>query len=377
MEYEIHEVEKFYDNNVTDRCGYPVEQRRQLGASFTDSHEPKVGDSLIFKENGKLFERIVVSVHSNGNVWEDVESLDVEYYTREIEPDQFVIVNREDGLPPFGCVNLLFGVMNGRGEITVPIEYDEIEWLPYPASSYLKVRKKERWGVIDCMGNIKIPVKYDSIIYPFDLINKFDNYLAGNGGHYLCYDRDFKIIPQDLGCFKIISELYDGLFIVHGGKQYSYGMVDRLGKVILPLSHNNIACFGNELIIAEKNWENKFCRYICNKRGKIIVDSFDTIHRLVKNKFGLSFSPETVRTNQQNLCGNGIYKIGRYISGVGNMFFLIDGNGKYLLKGRYDEIIIGDGTIYTTFKTNPGHKDIHDEYDAKEIFENAGLHDFL
>ena len=59
------------------------------------------------------------------------------------------------------------------------------------------------------------------------------------------------------------------------------------------------------------------------------------------------------------------------------MFFLIDGNGKYLLKGRYDEIIIGDGTIYTTFKTNPGHKDIHDEYDAKEIFENAGLHDFL
>ena len=87
MEYEIHEVEKFYDNNVTDRCGYPVEQRRQLGASFTDSDEPKVGDSLIFKENGKLFERIVVSVHSYGNVWEDVESLDVEYYTREIEPD--------------------------------------------------------------------------------------------------------------------------------------------------------------------------------------------------------------------------------------------------------------------------------------------------
>ena len=149
--YVINVRHEYYDMNECDARGYPEKKWESHSTSYESNKEPEVGDSQLIRKNGKLYERIVRSVHFNGCVYEDTESYDVEYYTREIQPDKFIIdkkwVKNKSSQEP------KFGVLNGRNKIVVPYEYDEIETM---AEGVFKVRKGKKWWIIDCKdGSIK------------------------------------------------------------------------------------------------------------------------------------------------------------------------------------------------------------------------------
>lgn len=122
--YEIHPGHEYYDFEGCDVRGYPTKRWSSHGSSFNRNKEPVVGDCEIIKKNGKLYRRVIRSVHFNGCVYEDVESYDVEYSITEIAPNELVIdkkwvlVGRSQ--------EPKYGVINGNGKIVLPYKFDEI-----------------------------------------------------------------------------------------------------------------------------------------------------------------------------------------------------------------------------------------------------------
>ncbi len=141
--YEIHPGHEYYDFEECDARGYPTKGWSSYGSSFDSNKEPEVGDCEIIKKNGKLYRRVIRSVHFNGYVYEDTESYDVEYSITEIAPDELVI--DEKWVLIGRSQEHKYGVINGRGKIVVPYKYDEIV---IEAPDCFKVRKGKKWHQI-------------------------------------------------------------------------------------------------------------------------------------------------------------------------------------------------------------------------------------
>lgn len=141
--YVINPGHEYYDFEECDARGYPQKGWSSYGSSFESNKEPKVGDCEIIKRNGKLYWRVIRSVHFNGCVYEDTESYDVEYSTTLIAPDELVI--DEKWVLVGRNQERKYGVINGNGKIVVPYEYDEIK-IKNP--NYFKVRKGKKWRKI-------------------------------------------------------------------------------------------------------------------------------------------------------------------------------------------------------------------------------------
>ena len=141
--YEIHPGREQYDYEECDARGYPQKGWSSHGSSFESNKEPEVGDSEIIKKNGKLYRRVIRSVHFNGYVYEDTESYDVEYSTTKIAPDDLLI--DEKWVLIGSTQKHKYGVLNGRGKIVVPYEYDEIV---IESPDTIKARKGKKWRQI-------------------------------------------------------------------------------------------------------------------------------------------------------------------------------------------------------------------------------------
>ena len=265
--YEIHEGYEYYDENEGDARGYPVKKWHSSGGSFDSHHRPEVGDSWIFEENGKLYRRSVRSVISRGSVWEDTEALDVEYDTIEISPGECVIDSKwVDG-------KNRYGVINGRLEVVVPFEYDEIVFLSQSPKYVAMVRKDNKWGVFDCEeGALKIPVSYDSIsIYG-------SYYKAKIGDANYLFDDKYEKRPDAFKSFKIVSKIYDSYFFVKVRDREGFGVLDEDGNLILPVKYDNIYCVENGfLTLTKDNGESVFSLF--DKRGQLKKGPF---HRLTE-----------------------------------------------------------------------------------------------
>ena len=152
--YVINEYNVYYDENELDAQGNPIKKWHTIEHSFDTKHEPEVGDSWMYKENGKVYRRVVQWVHSNGMIYEDTEELDVEYQTFEVNPDDFFVEQKHGK----------YGVVNGLLEMVVPYEYDILESQPQPTSNLAKAKKDGKWGLIDCRnGKVIIPVECEAV----------------------------------------------------------------------------------------------------------------------------------------------------------------------------------------------------------------------
>jgi len=62
------------------------------------------------------------------------------------------------------------GYINRDGELTIPLEYDDAEEIPY--RKYFKVAKNGKWGIIDIQNKIMIPFQWNhlTVSYHHDLI---------------------------------------------------------------------------------------------------------------------------------------------------------------------------------------------------------------
>ena len=257
--YIIHEGHEYYDENEGDARGYPVKKWHSSGGSFETSEEPKVGDSWMFEENGKVYRRVIQSVHSRGMVWEDTEELDVEYHTYEVKPDEF-FVEQEHGH---------YGIINGLKEVVVPYEYDFIATTH--KKNFVKVKKNGGWGILNCYnGEIVIPIGCEDILY---LKGYPTCWMVRKDGVWMCYDDDFHPSMLNISQFEKVCDLEDGL-VAYKAASDSLGVVDSEKNIILPFAYKQIKLFGDGLIYAyskqktEDYEQQNGIYYIYNFEGK-------------------------------------------------------------------------------------------------------------
>lgn len=348
--YIINEGHEYYDENECDARGYPVKRWRSTGGSYESISEPEVGDSWIFEENGKLYQRRITAVHFNGCVYENTDSYDVEYSTSEIKPDQLVmdekwVLNKETHLG-----ETKHGVFNGRNEIVVPYEYDYIKGLNFiydqkvttfgvrkgdkwgiidckggtlkhitpleydeikdiDIKNAVKVRKDNKWGVIDCSdGSLKIPISYDSIEH-FGR-----NWIAKQGENDSYYDNDFNVISLQLSHYKIIQPAYDGLFIAEDYfKENTVGVLDLNGKVIIPMKFYSIICVRDGFLAEEYKYSmvgrNDPKRYLFDQNGQTIIGPFKKLTDILDDETEINGEMYSFSTRNNVIIPDSVTKI--------------------------------------------------------------------
>lgn len=350
--YIINEGHEYYDENECDARGYPVKRWRSTGGSYESNSEPEVGDSWIFEENGKLYQRRITAVHFNGCVYENTDSYDVEYSTSEIKPDQLVmdekwVLNKETHLG-----ETKHGVFNGRNEIVVPYEYDYIKGLNFiydqkvttfgvrkgdkwgiidckggtlknitpleydeikdiDIKNAVKVRKDNKWGVIDCSdGSLKMPISYDSIEH-FGR-----NWIAKQGENDSYYDNDFNVISLQLSHYKIIQPAYDGLFIAEDYfKENTVGVLDLNGNVIIPMKFDGIRCLNNVFLAEEYKYSiggldyNHPKRYLFDQNGQTIIGPFNKLTDILDDETEINGEMYSFSTRNNVIIPDSVKKI--------------------------------------------------------------------
>ena len=260
--YIIKEGHEYYDENEGDARGYPVKKWCSSGESRESHHEPKVGDSWIFEENGKFYRREVRAVRSNGYVWEDTESLDVEYSTYEIDPEDTMIDEKQTW---DGCK---YGIINGRKEVIVPYVYDVMEKQNNPYTNYAKVKKDGKWGVINWKnGLLIIPVECEDILW-FRTQYAYTFWMCRKAGKWSLLDKKFKHTVPDVKHFCMLQEISEGKvkwwkrnkshFTIWGGEKERFvGMVDRKKNIVIPFLYTSIFPDENRLLHVTEGDTNK------------------------------------------------------------------------------------------------------------------------
>lgn len=127
--------------------------------------------------------------------------------------------------------NEKYGFENAQGKIVIQAVYDRAEDF---SDNLALVMKNNKFGFIDKKGIVKIPLKYDNA-----------------------------------------ESFYEGLAKVNQGAEFSeligrlggtWGLINKEGKVIIPIEYRGIDFIANGEILATK--DNK--GYIFNRKGKLI-----------------------------------------------------------------------------------------------------------
>ena len=219
---------------------------------------PEVGESWVFQENDKWYRREIVKVRSRGFVWDQVEALDVEYYTKELHPTDYVV----------GQKNGKYGVVSGDGEVLVPYEYDFIA--KTSKEFYVKVKKQGRWGILNCYdGKAVIPVECLDILFNIYWFVRKDDW------DWQCYNFDFKPTKPDDHYFRFVRELGGGLLVYDTYSAGTQGVFDSEDKLILPPVYTRIEPFGDKGLIyafdkqtTEDSEKRKAIHYLFDAKGR-------------------------------------------------------------------------------------------------------------
>lgn len=163
--------------------------------------------------------------------------------------------------------------MNRRGKILVSLQagYEEID--DFSNDGLARVRKNNKWGFVSKLGEEVIPVKYDRA-------NAFSEGLTmvGQKNTYYIIDENGEIITTltfDLDEFGYFN---NGKITVEKDKKV--GVIDKYGKIIIPIEYNNIFELSDNSYRVEK--DNK--AGIINQNGKTIISiEYDEIDDFSQN----------------------------------------------------------------------------------------------
>jgi hypothetical protein len=152
--------------------------------------------------------------------------------------------------------NGLWGFLNEKGELIVPIMYDDILvseevsvdgglWF-FSQDGLCAVKKNGKWGLIDNENNIVVDFEYDGIKFTTSGLDDWryfsDGFLSVKKGKF------WSVINKD-GLNKIPFE-YDDVEIWSEGnvcikRNNKWGLLDSLGKQLVPIEHKNAMDAGN------------------------------------------------------------------------------------------------------------------------------------
>lgn len=146
----------------------PIMQHHKIG--FIDKNGNVVIQPVYDDFKGKSFSRTHTSacvkknnkwgiIASDGHTIADFEYdfifPSISYYTNYQEDDDYFKQLYT------ACKNHQWGVLKNDGSIF--IEFGKYDWIDGYDSGIVRVKKKEKWGIIDYMGQIALPVEYDNI----------------------------------------------------------------------------------------------------------------------------------------------------------------------------------------------------------------------
>jgi hypothetical protein len=131
--------------------------------------------------------------------------------------------------------SLLFGLIDHKGDIVVPIQY---QFLSSTDNDLLLARKQQKYGIMDYAQNAVVPFIYDA--YHANHSDKVIAWYFGNGRKYqLIYNlSDRSQYPLDN--YDRIHDHYRhyGYYLVE--KNGLYGLVTLQGKIVLPPDYTRI-----------------------------------------------------------------------------------------------------------------------------------------
>ena len=88
----------------------------------------------------------------------------IDTLVNEVIPPQYENASRFFGDYAKVQLNGKLGLINRSGNVTIPIDYDELEYGLW-TKEYVVVKKKERYGVVSLTGNMLLECVYDKIIH--------------------------------------------------------------------------------------------------------------------------------------------------------------------------------------------------------------------
>ncbi len=166
--------------------------------------------------------------------------------------------------------NNQYGIINKKGEITLPIEYEEIGL--FKGDNISMAKKNGLFGIIDSYGNIKLPFDYENIMSYKD----WDYFILQKGKDYGAIDKQNLnvILPTEYQAMK--QCFYDeNKFIVK--KNGFYGIITRDKEAVIPIEYDEISNwveYGPDEHFIVKNGKHG----LISREGKIVIPpSYDRI----------------------------------------------------------------------------------------------------
>ena len=185
------------------------------------------------------------------------------------------------------------GWINQKGEVVLPFEYDELTQIKLSEKRYYKYKKGLKWGFMTLDGGVLTPPIYET----FKIMGK-DLLIVSQNKKYGILDSDFnEKVPMSYSRIERLSKRYLKLRIGEDSRNYKYGVIDTLGKVILDLKYKKYIVSGpSDLIFAQRIKEEQPYSYhyysIYDGRGNEIRSPTYTSVQRVGNYFSVSLSQQ-------------------------------------------------------------------------------------
>lgn len=161
--------------------------------------------------------------------------------------------------------NGLWGFLNEKNEIVVPMMYDDIlvsetvstdsELWFFSQDGYCAVKKNKKWGLIDKENNTIIDFEYDGIKWTSNGLEDW-RYFSDEGFLSVQKGKFWSVINKD-GVNRIPFEWDDVEIWSEGNvcvkRNNKWGLVDSLGKQLVPIEHKYAMDAGNYIYRSKTN----------------------------------------------------------------------------------------------------------------------------
>jgi len=157
-----------------------------------------------------------------------------------------------------------FGIIDEHEKNILPIEYQELTLKPYTDGSYLAKHKNGKYGCVTIDGRVSLPFEYDHLKSAY--LNLLLSLKGDKWGLIQVNEGDpYEILPCN---FDEITHL-NKVFLLK--KNQKFGLLDKLGKLIVPVEFDKIDIGNDEF--------NEF-----QIRGEVFIATKDKLQFLINDK---------------------------------------------------------------------------------------------
>ncbi len=165
----------------------------------------------------------------------------------------------------------LYGVMNQRGEMIIPIQYQTLDHFNFKKYEGILAQKENKWGVIDASNNTIIPFEYE--LLKSRRFTRLEFLAKKNEKYGMINLSQETLIPFQ---FDTIHYFFNHLAIAH--KNNKKGVIDTLGNEVIPFTYDSIKLDKKLSFLAAQKDQKWF---IFNRKGTLISSqTYDHIDHL-------------------------------------------------------------------------------------------------